>query len=143
MVTILGVEFDFDFYEADSLELYEQENERVSIDIKEPTQYEGKRTSESIRIQCGIIDKFFDNMFGEGTAQKLFNGRANLRIHMEAFAQMADAAHESRRELDAIEDKYSPNRAERRKIEQQNRQTNKQNSRNYQHNAAHNGRNRH
>lgn len=135
-MNILGVELTLDFFDADSLDLYEQENKRVAEDIKEPTQYEGKSAADSIRIQCKIVDRFFDNTFGDGTAQKLFNGKANLRDHMEAFGQVAQAAHDARKELDEIEDKYTPNRAERRQTERNNRSAQKQNSRNFQHHSA-------
>ncbi|MBD5504593.1 MAG: AP endonuclease [Lachnospiraceae bacterium] len=138
-MNILGVELEFDFFDADQLEAYERENQKVADDIKEPTQYEGKSNADCLRIQCRIVDNFFDNLFGAGTSQKLFNGKANLRDHMEAFGIMAKGAQDSRKELDAIEDKYTPNRAERRAAEQQNRQTQKQNSINFQHRAAGNG----
>lgn len=138
-MNILGVELKFDFFDADQLEVYERENQKVAEAIKEPTQYEGKSTSDCLRIQCRIVDNFFDNLFGDGTSQKLFKGKVNIRDHMEAFGIMAKGAQDSRVELDEIEDRYTPNRAERRAVEQQNRQTQKQNSRNFQHYAAGNG----
>lgn len=138
-MNILGVELEYDFFDADQLEAYERENQKVAEDIKEPTQYEGKSAADSLRIQCRIVDNFFDALFGAGTAQKLFKGKANIRDHMEAFGIMAQGAMNAREELDEIEDKYTPNRAERRQAERDNRQIQKQNSRNFQHNAAGNG----
>lgn len=135
-MNILGVELEYDFFDADQLEAYERENKKVADDIKEPTQYEGKSTAGSLRIQCRVVDNFFDTLFGAGTAQKIFKGKANIRDHMEAFGIMAQGAMNARVELDEIEDKYTPNRAERRQAEKENRQTQKQNSRNYQHYAA-------
>lgn len=141
-MNILGTEFDFDFFDADNLELYERENQRVAERIKEPTQYEGKSNADALRIQCRIIDAFFDNIFGTGTAERVFHGKANIRDHMEAFGIMAQGAMEARREFDEIENKYTPNRAERRQAERDNRQSQKQNSRNFQHYAAGKGKNR-
>ena len=135
-MNILGVELEYDFFDADQLEAYERETQKVADDIKEPTQYEGKSTADSLRIQCRIVDNFFDALFGAGTAQKIFKGKANIRDHLEAFGIMAQGAKNARRELDEIEDKYTPNRAERRQQERDNRQTQKQNSRNFQHYAA-------
>ncbi len=128
-MNILGVELEYDFFDADQLEIYERENQKVAVDIKEPSQYEGKSSADAIRIQCRIVDRFFDTLFGAGTAQKIFKGKMNIRDHMEAFAIMSQGAVNSRAELDAIEDKYSLNRAERR-------QAQKQNSRNYYHNSS-------
>lgn len=135
-MNILGVELEYDFFDADQLEAYERENQKVAEDIKEPTQYEGKSTADSLRIQCRIVDNFFDALFGSGTARKIFKGKANIRDHMEAFGIMAQGAVNARVELDEIEDKYAPNRAERRQAERDNRQTQKQNSRNFQYYAA-------
>lgn len=135
-MNILGIELEFDFFDADQLEIYERENQKVAEDIKEPTQYEGKSTADAFRIQCRIVDRFFDNVFGPGTANKLFKGKSNIRDHMEAFGIMASEARRSRDEFDALEEKYSPNRAERRQEERDRRQAQKQNSRNFQHFAA-------
>lgn len=136
MMNILGVELEYDFYDADLLEAYERENKKVAEDIKEPTQYDGKSAADGIRIQCRIVDNFFDALFGDGTAQKIFKGKANIRDHMEAFGIISKAAQDSRSELDEIENKYAPNRAERRQAEKDNRQVQKQRSRNFQHHAA-------
>lgn len=133
-MNILGVELQFDFFDADELEIYERENKRVADRIKEPTQYEGKTTAEALRIQCGIVNDFFNAVFGEGTADKIFKGKNNIKDHMEAFGIVANEAMSCRGEFDAMADKYSPNRAERR---QEQRQQNKQNSTNFQRHAAH------
>ena len=135
---ILGVELEFDFFDADQLEAYERENQKVAERINEPKQYEGKSTSDSLRIQCSIIDDFFDALFGAGTAQKLFKGKANIRDHMEAFGIMANSAANASAEFYKVRDKYTPNRAERRVADQQNRQARKQN---FQHYAAGKGKN--
>lgn len=135
-MNVLGVELEYDFFDADQMEVYERENRRVAEDIKEPTQYEDKSTAEAFRIQCGIVDRFFDAVFGDGTAKRIFHGKANLRDHMEAFGIVAQAAGEARAEFDAIGGKYAPNRAERRQAEKDSRKVRKLNSRNYNHNAA-------
>ena len=118
---ILGVELEYDFFDADQLEVYERENAKVTETINEPTQYEGKSTPDALRIQCRIVDNFFDAVFGSGTAQKIFKGKANIRDHIEAFGIVSQAAMSTREELEKIEDKYTPNRAERRQTERENR----------------------
>lgn len=129
-MNILGVELQFDFFDADELDVYERENQKVAEKIKEPTQYEGKTTAEALKIQCGIVNDFFDAVFGEGTAEKIFKGKNNIKDHMEAFAIVANEAMSCRDEFDAMTNKYSPNRAERRQMD-------KQNFSNFQRNANH------
>ena len=140
-MNIFGTELEYDFFDADQLEVYERENQKVADTIKEPTQYEGKSTADAIRIQCRIVDDFFNAVFGAGTAQKIFKGKSNIRDHMEAFGIVAASAMDARGELDAIVDKYSPNRAERRQIEQKNRAAQKKGSRNFNYHVAGKGKN--
>lgn len=135
-LNVLGLELEYDFFDADQLEVYERENKKVAEDIGDMGQYEGKSTADAIRIQCRIVDGFFDAVFGEGTAKRLFHGKANILEHMEAFGTVAQGANNARAEFEALEDKYTPNRAERRQGEKDARQFQKQKSRNYYHNAA-------
>lgn len=132
-MNILGVELEYDFFDADLLDKYEDANQRVKDRIQEPTQYEGLRTGDSLRLQCNIVNDFFDEVFGEGTAEKIFHGKSNIKDHMEAFAQVADAAMSCKGELDQITDKYDPNRAQRRA---EQKAGNKQQSKNFNRNNA-------
>lgn len=138
-MNILGVELELDLFDADVIEVYEKENKRVVDRIQDNGQYDGKTTAESIRYQCKIVNDFFDALFGNGTAEKIFKGKSNIKDHMEAFGIVAKAAEDSNVEFNGVLDKYTPNRAERRQAEKQQQ---KQGSRNYQRNyAAINGKN--
>ena len=138
-MNILGVELKLDLFDADVIEVYERENKRVVDRIHENGQYDGKTTAEAIRYQCGVVNDFFDSLFGAGTAEKIFKGKSNIKDHMEAFGIVAKAAEDANVEFNGVLDKYTPNRAERRQAEKQQQ---KQVSRNYQRNyAAINGKN--
>ncbi len=132
-MNILGVELELDLFDADVLEVYEKENKRVVDRIQDKGQYAGKNTADSIRYQCGVVNDFFNALFGDGTAEKIFKGKNNIKDHMEAFGIVAKQAEESNVEFDGILDKYTPNRAERRQADKQQQ---KQGSRNYQRNYA-------
>ena len=113
-MNILGVELrDIDFMDADELEKYEAENQYVVDKIGDDEQLAGKSTADALRYQCGIVNGFFDNLFGAGTAQKLFKGKNNIKDHMEAFAVVAEAAYNARVDFDAMTGKYSFMRADR------------------------------
>lgn len=132
-MNILGVELELDLFDADQIDVYEKENKRVVERIQDNGQNAGKTTAESIRYQCGVVDDFFDALFGAGTAGRIFKGKNNIKDHMEAFGMVAKEAENANVEFSGILAKYTPNRAERR-------QQQKQNFRNYQ-NAAYNGKN--
>ena len=57
---------------------------------------------------------------------------SSMKSLAKAFASVADAAMNCNSELNALTEKYSPNRAERRSAE-------KQNSKNFNRNAAYHG----
>ena len=137
-IEVMGKDLEYDFFDADNIEKYETCNLRVRERIGEKTQYEGLSTADAIRLQCSIINDFFDELFGAGTSKELFKGKSNIKDHMESFAVVADAAKSCGQELTALGDKYNPNRVERRAQQ-------KQNAKNYnRHNAAYNkGKNNH
>lgn len=122
-MVIFGVELDLDFCDADQEEVYEREVRRVMERAQDKKQYDGKSNAEGIRIQCRIVDDFFDAVFGMGTADRLFHGKTNLREHMEAFGAVSDAAKESNAELLSLADRYSPNRAARRLAEKRQKKS--------------------
>ena len=64
-IVVLGKELEYDFFDADLLEKYEKENLRVKERIQEPTQYAGKTTADSLRIQCGIVNSSMKSLVKE------------------------------------------------------------------------------
>lgn len=115
---ILDVELgDFDFNDADNLEKFEKEAKLTEkkINAMDP---KGKTASEVIREGCNIIFDCFNNIFGKGTAQKVFGNKTSLKVCMEAFKDLIAERNKQDKEIDAaineIGKEYSPNRATRR-----------------------------
>ena len=71
--------------------------------------------AESIRIQCNAIFKIFNNLFGEGTDKKVFGNKVNLLTCLKAFDELVTQVNASNEEIEKIANKYSTNRAARRK----------------------------
>ncbi|GBU06585.1 hypothetical protein EDD74_1223 [Faecalimonas umbilicata] len=113
-----GVELELDLLDADVMEEYDKNINKIVDDVKEPTQYEGKSVADQMRIQCGHVKRFFDTTFGEGTAEKLFGEKNNLGDCLEAFGIASDLAKKENEKTREIMNKYTPdrvqNRAERR-----------------------------
>lgn len=121
---ILDKEIDFDFFDAQQMEKYEKEadiakNELSKIDLNKMKQ------SEFINKVCEIIEKCFENVFGEGTSEKLFEGKRNFRLCVKAFSDLVKARKEQvseidnevkdfQKELQEMNGEYKPNRAMRR-----------------------------
>lgn len=113
-----GVELEVNLMDADVMETFENNLEKIKSDIQEPTQYEGKKASEQMRLQCNYVKKFFDDTFGNGTADRLFHGTNDLAEHMNAFGEAATMGRQIKDQTKEIVNKYAPervmNRAQRR-----------------------------
>lgn len=110
---IRNIEIDFDFLDADDIERFENEAKRVV----EECNNEVKRVishSEAIREECNIVENFFDNVFGKGISEKLFNGKKNLGDHIKAFEDIVKMKNEKQKDLQSTLDRYQPNREQRR-----------------------------
>ena len=121
---ILDKEIDFDFFDAQQMEKYEKEadiaqDELSKIDLNKMKQ------SEFINKVCEIIEKCFENVFGEGTSEKLFEGKRNFRLCVKAFSDLVKARKEQvseidnevkdfQKELQEMNGEYKTNRAMRR-----------------------------
>ena len=113
------IEVDFSFTNADCLERLENASKKVK-EKAEAKQKEEMSLSESIRQECVILDNFFDETFGEGTAKKIFKGKKDLQEHMELFTDIMNAKIETTKATQNLYDtleykaKYMPNRETRR-----------------------------
>ena len=114
-----NIEVDFSFTDADDLERFENGAKKVRDEANKYTkQYCG--VAESIRKECEIIDTFFDEVFGKGTSQKLFNNKKDLKKHMDLFIDIVNAKVEQTKGFQEMynniesHNRYKPNRETRR-----------------------------
>ena len=114
-----NIEVDFSFTDAGCIERLENatKNVKEKAAVKEK---ENLSLSESIREECKIIDEFIDETFGEGTAEKIFNGKRDLQEHMALFTDIMNAKIETTKTIQNLYDtleykaKYMPSRETRR-----------------------------
>lgn len=113
------IEVDFSFTDADCIERLENAAKKVK-EKSELKEKEEISLSEAIRKECKIIDEFFDEVFGDGIAEKIFKGKKDLQEHMELFTDIMNAKIETTKATqnlyDSLENKakYMPNRETRR-----------------------------
>ena len=121
---ILDKEIDFDFFDAKQMENYEKEADIAQEELKK-VNINKMKESEFINAVCEIIERCFDNVFGEGTSEKIFEGKRNFRLCIKAFSDLVKARKEQiseidkevnsfQKELQEINSEYKPNRATRR-----------------------------
>ena len=114
IININGIDLELDLLDADVMEKYQNLNAEIAEKIKEPTQYQGISTADGMRKQCRYIEEFFDKLFGEGPAQRLFGGGNNLGVRAEAFAKVSAASGDAMGELTSLSDKYGVGRIQNR-----------------------------
>lgn len=110
---IRNIEVNFNFLDADDVERFEKEAKRVKEECNS-NQNREMSYSEAIREECKVINTFFDNVFGEGISQKLFNGKNNLEDHIRAFEDIVSEKMKQQEGLNNALTRYQPNREQRR-----------------------------
>ena len=75
---------DIDVSDALVMENYEAAHDKVAEKMNN-LDINGKRHSELIRIQCEAVFEFFEDVFGEGTAKKVFGESVNLTTCLNAY----------------------------------------------------------
>nr|DAP52377.1 MAG TPA: hypothetical protein [Caudoviricetes sp.] len=113
------IEVNFSFTDADDIEKLEKGMEVVK---NKTIEYENKEInlSDTIRNECKVLEEFFDNVFGEGISEKLFEGRMDLKEHTELFMEIANEKIRQTRGMQELynnlqyKNKYMPNREYRR-----------------------------
>ena len=93
MLKICGQELELDLFDADTMEVYEKSLDKVVERSKEAKKHTELSNAEGIRETCGIVKDFFDEIFGEGTSEKLFKGKDNLLVCMDAFGIVSSEAN--------------------------------------------------
>lgn len=121
MLKICGQELELDLFDADTMEIYEKSLNKVVERSKEAAKHTELSNAEGIRETCGIVKDFFDEVFGDGTAEKLFKGKNNLAICMDAFGIVSSEAGKMKGQVKAITNKYNMNRAQRRQEGKKNK----------------------
>lgn len=113
---ILDTELEFDFFDADCMERLENAMEKMTIAF-EKVRISGEKASQVIRELCEVVYKCFDEIFGEGMALKIFDGRMSFTKCIDAYEDLCIAKDKCDADfigrVDSIVNKYSPDRASR------------------------------
>lgn len=115
---INGLELVLDMEDADTAERYEQAFEAM---VKEENETRNiVRLSEKIRSYCKIFRNLYDRIFGEGTAEKIFenipeNCSEYDRIYCDFLDFVKNQQSDSAQRRNKIMAKYAVNRQQRRK----------------------------
>ena len=96
------------------LEVYEAQNDLIVRKMNEMDK--NIRRSEAVRFQCTLVFEFFDTVFGEGTAKKIFGDRVDLKTCIDAYSEAINGVNALDAKLAGyFHNKYNGNRQQRRR----------------------------
>ena len=107
IVKINEVELEVNVLSPNFMERYENAfdsmNERFDETKKNA---QNIRESEGLRQSCEIINEFFDNIFGDGTAKRIFPGEMDLGASFDAMEAVVDETIRQRHDLNNRSNRY-------------------------------------
>lgn len=115
-MTINGYEIEADLTDADLIEKIEQGVNKIYEEAEKLKQLDKDNeitTAEGIRQECKILKDFFDYVFGDGTSEKIFNGKDSLNLCLKAYEDVIEARDKQYDELEKKLNAYSPDRLKR------------------------------
>lgn len=115
-ITIKGKEFEADFYDVSFIERYERSTMALQTKTAAVQTQEHHSTADGYRALIRIVDEFFDEIFGAGSAADIFAGKeGNVREHLEAVEELNEQAAVQRKGLNDITNRYTQRQAARAK----------------------------
>lgn len=119
MIKVNGIKFDIDTMDIDVAEKIEKQLTLVPKRISTNP----KSRAEGLKNVYNAVSDCFNEILGEGAANKIFKGKKNCKLCLDCFEQFVNEIERSDKEmgneLKKVADKYSANRAERRNNKQQ------------------------
>ena len=95
---ILNQEIQFDFYDAEQMQHFDEYTTKTISEINK-IDYKNSKQSYFISTICSIIEECFDSLFGKGSSEKIFKGRKNFKLCIQAFKDLVRARKEQEKEI--------------------------------------------
>lgn len=106
-LVINDVTLEGDLMDADFLEKFEQ----AMIKMRDTAQAKKRESyptaAANLRAQCEVVNTCFDEIFGTGTADKIFCGRMNAMDHLKAVEKVSEWAAGERKILNDATNRYT------------------------------------
>lgn len=107
-IIINGVTLQGDFMDADFIGPYEEATKKMQATAAANRGKHYASVAEGYLDQCQTVDTYFDDIFGEGTAAKVFQGAEhNIMVHLKAVEALTDWAQGEKKKLNDFTNKYT------------------------------------
>ena len=104
---INGVTLQADFMDAGFMEIFEPAIHELQNAISKSKTQKSQSTGAGYRELNGIVENFFNAVWGEDEADRIFNGSRNVMVHLEAVASIEAAYREERKWFNNLSNQYT------------------------------------
>ncbi|MEZ3506307.1 MAG: hypothetical protein K1W10_05075 [Lachnospiraceae bacterium] len=127
-IEINGVTLQADFMDADFMEAFEAAAQDTKSEINSSKTMKGSVAAQYRAINQ-IVENFFDGVFGEGTAESIFQGSKNVMVHLEALARINEAQRDEKKKFNDLSNRYTQRQDSFRSMQGHQKKQNRQNNR--------------
>lgn len=100
MMTLNGIEFDFDFTDADDLERFENAYDALRT-AQDNAEAENEKASVIVRSQCLAVKAFFDEVLGEDAYAQLVQKPSSMEQNNNAIFDFVEAYTKAMQDVNA------------------------------------------
>lgn len=104
---INNVKLEGDLMDADFMEKFETAMVKMRDSALEAKRQSFPTAAANYRAQCEVVNTCFDEIFGAGTAVKLFGGKMNVMEHLKAIEKVSEWAAGERKALNDLTNRYT------------------------------------
>ena len=104
---INNVKLEGDLMDADFMEKFETAMVKMRDSALEAKRQSFPTAAATYRAQCEVVNTCFDEIFGTGTAVKLFGGKMNVMDHLKAIEKVSEWAAGERKALNDLTNRYT------------------------------------
>lgn len=104
---INNVKLEGDLMDADFMEKFETAMVKMRDSALEAKRQSFSTAAANYRAQCEVVNTCFDEIFGAGTAVKLFGGKMNVMDHLMAIEKVSEWAAGERKALNDLTNRYT------------------------------------
>lgn len=104
---INNVKLKGDLMDADFMEKFETAMVKMRDSALEAKRQSFPTAAANYRAQCEVVNTCFDEIFGAGTAVKLFGGKMNVMDHLMAIEKVSEWAAGERKALNDLTNRYT------------------------------------
>ena len=104
---INDVKLEGDLMDADFMEKFEQSMIKMRDTAQAKKRENFPTAAANYRAQSEVVNVCFDEIFGAGTADRLFHGKMNVMEHLKAIEKVSEWAASERKTLNDFTNRYT------------------------------------